>query len=484
MQYAVIARILGLLLALFSLGFVPPAVLAFAYSDGLAGDFLRSMAAVLAASLVLCLLGRDADPGDLGGRSGMLVTLLFWVILSLFGALPLWFAQGLGLDFVAALFESTSGLTTTGATVLVGLDEMPRSLLYYRQQLQWLGGIGLAVIAVAVLPALGVGSMQLYRAEVPGPVKDDAKLTPQIAGTGKQLFKIYLGLTIVCALAYWLAGMSAFDAMAHSFSTVAIGGFSTHDASMGYFDNGMILLICMVFMVLSGLNYALHFHALVRRSLGHYVRDPEARLYLIMLMALALVTGAALLWYEELSGGEAWLVGAFQAVSIMTTTGFAASDFSLWPGFIPMLLFVSAFFGACVGSVGGGIKVGRMIILARQSLREVRLMVHPRAVFPVKVGGRLVPQSVADRVWGFFGVYLAIFYALVLLLMATGLDFLSAWSAVAATLNNLGPGLGEVAANYSSVSMLGQGALCLAMLLGRLEIFTLLLVFMPIFWRH
>lgn len=481
MHYSIIARILGLLLMIFSLTLLVPIAVAIIYDEHTVEAFFLAFAIIFSIG-TLVWLPNSRSSGDLRTRDGFLVTVLFWGMLGLGGALPLALTES-SLSIIDAVFESISGLTTTGATVISGLDELPRSILYYRQQLQWLGGIGIVVIAVAIMPMLGIGGMQLYRTETPGPVKD-SKLTPRITETAKVLFFIYVILTAACALAYWLAGMNAFDAIGHSFATVAIGGFSTHDASMGFFDSALINSVCVFFMVLSGLNFGLHFMAWHRKSLTSYFADSEARLYMAMLVSGMLVV-CAYLYYSGTYGGMSSLNhGIFQLVSLMTTTGFATDNFSAWPSFVPFFLIFLSFFGACAGSTGGGIKVGRMMIMAKQGLREIQKLIHPSAVIPIKVNGRIVPERVTNSIWAFFGVYLAVFYGIVLLLMASGLDYITAWSATTASLNNLGPGLGEVAANYGDINGFAKLVLCGGMLLGRLEIFTLLVLFTPMFWRR
>ena len=421
-------------------------------------------------------------------RDGFLITVLFWTVLGLVGSLPFILSSLVPLGITDSIFESISGLTTTGATVVTHLEALPASILFYRQMLQWMGGIGIIVIALAVLPMLGIGGMQLYRAEVPGPVKDN-KLTPRIGETAKVLFVIYLILTLACALAYKLAGMTTFDAIGHSFSTVAIGGFSTHDASMGYFLNNpqyngpLILGICIFFTVISGLNFGLHYLAFIRRSVAHYLKDAEARLYLSLLAGSTIFVTIGLLISRKFQADEAILQGIFHTVSIMTTAGFTASDLGTWPEHLSFFMIFLSFFGACAASTGGGIKIGRMLILAQQTLREITRLIHPSAVVPIKVGKRLVDPRIADAIWGFFGAYLIAFYAMVLILLATGLDYVTAWSAVAATLNNLGPGLGNVAAHYANIPDFAKWVLCFSMILGRLELFTLIVLFVPEFWR-
>jgi trk system potassium uptake protein TrkH len=481
MQYRVIQRITGLLLMLFSITSLLPLLIDLWYQEGTSKAFLYSFFALLAVGLLLWLPVKNVK-NDLRLRDGFLVVVSFWFVLGASGALPLILYEGLDVDLADAMFESISALTTTGATVLIGLDDLPRSILFYRQQLQWLGGMGIIVLAVAILPMLGIGGMQLYRAETPGPVKDN-KLTPRITETAKALWYIYLGLTIACAVAYWFAGMGVFDAIGHSFSTVAIGGFSTHDASIGYFDSVWVEAVAVVFMLLGGVNFGLHFVAFRRWSLRIYSADAEFKMYIRVLSLVSLVCVAYLFISGTDDLASALRHGVFHAVSIGTTTGFATAEFYLWPGFLPVLLLFTSFIGGCAGSTGGGMKVIRVLLLLKQGMREMIRLIHPSAQVVVKIGKTPVSDSVIDAVWGFFAAYVAVFVVMMLLLMASGLDQITAFSAVAATINNLGPGLGEVGANYAGLSDFAKWVLCLSMLMGRLEIFTLLVLFTPAFWR-
>ena len=482
MHISLILRILGLLLMVFSVTMITPLLLSFWFQDGAHVAFLLSffVTFIVGALMWMPVYKQQAE---LRTRDGFLITSLFWTVLGLFGALPFLLSEAPDLSISEAVFESMSGLTTTGATVISGLDTLPKSILFYRQQLQWLGGIGIIVIAVAILPMLGIGGMQLYRTEFPGPVKD-SKLTPRIAETAKALFSIYAALTAICALAYWLAGMSVFDAVCHAFSTLAIGGFSTHDASIGYYNSPAIMLICSLFMLIAGINFALHFYTFRSRRLSHYLRDPETLFYGYGLFGCFLIVAIYLVVTNTYSLEEGLLQGLFQTISIATTTGFATADFALWPSFLPILLVMMSFIGGCAGSTGGGMKVVRVMLIAKQGVRELKQLVHPNAVIPLKVGSLRVEAKVVSAVWSFFAVYMFAFIVILLLLMATGLDYTSAFSAVAATLNNLGPGLGEVASNYSSTSVAAKWILCVAMLLGRLEVFTLLVLMTPAFWQR
>ena len=343
--------------------------------------------------------------------------------------------------------------------------------------------MGIIVLAVAILPMLGIGGMQLYRAETPGPMKD-SKLTPRITETAKTLWYIYLALTIACGLGFWAGGMSLFDAICHAFSTVAIGGFSTHDASIGYFDSGIIESIAIVFMILSAFNFALHFYAWRFKSISHYFQDSEVKTLLIVLAIAAVVTFVTLVVSNSYEPNEALRFGLFELVSIATTTGFATADFSLWPVFLPFLLFFLAFMGGCAGSTGGGLKVIRVLLIYKQGSREMKRLIHPNAIIPIRIGGRPIDDRVVEAVWGFFAVYIMLYVIMTILLLATGLDFVTSFSAVGACINNLGPGLGEVAAHYGEISDFAKWVLSFAMLLGRLEIFTLLVLFTPTFWRQ
>lgn len=482
MHLTVSLRILGLLLMLFSSAMVIPLVIALLQDDNTVTGFLSALAITFLSGLVLWFPVRSVRH-ELRIRDGFLITSLFWTVLGVFGALPFALTEALALSPVEAVFESISGLTTTGATVIVGLDSLPMSILLYRQLLQWLGGIGIIVVAVAVLPMLGIGGMQLYRAETPGPSKD-SKLTPRITETAKALFAVYMTLTVVCGIAYYAAGMSGFDAVAHAFSTVAIGGFSTHDASMGYFESNTILLICSLFMCISAINFGLHFVAWRQRALGIYRKDSETRFFGSVLLVCVAITCSYLILTETLAPADSIVHGIFQAISITTTTGFATQDFASWPTFLPVMLLMLSFMGGCVGSTGGGIKAMRMMLIFKQGVRELKQLVHPAAVIPLKVGKQRVEATVVSAVWSFFAVYVWVFVVIMLLLMATGLDFTTAFSAVAASLNNLGPGLGQVASNYAGIGDTAKALLCVAMLLGRLEVFTLLVLFTPMFWRH
>ena len=482
MQYKNIIRILGLLVALLSVTMLPPAMVSMIYRDGGGVPFLMAFLWCLFTGFLAWYPYRY-EKTDLRAREGFLIVVLFWLVLASFSAIPLILLEQPSLSVTDAFFESFSGLTTTGATILNHIEGLPHAVLWYRQQLQWLGGMGIIVLAVAVLPMLGIGGMQLYRAETPGPVKD-SKMTPRIADTAKHLWYIYLSLTIACATAYWLAGMSGFDAICHSFSTVAIGGFSTHDASMGYFNSPAINLVCVFFLVIAGVNFALHYAVVQSKSLKNYFYDPEFKVFIAIQVVLTLICFTVLITsgtYQD--ADKAFDQALFQSVSISTTAGFSTTSFADWPTLLPVLLIFSSFIGGCAGSTGGGMKVVRVLLLYLQGLRELNKLVHPKAVFSIKMGKKVLPDRVVEAVWGFFSAYAAVFVICMLLLLATGMDDITAFTAVAAAINNLGPGLGEVAANFSGIGDTSKWVLIMAMLFGRLEIFTLLVLFTPAFWR-
>ena len=469
---------------IFSASLMFPSSVAYYYSESdIMNVFLSCSLVIFIIGLTLFVISSDKKE-ELRTKDGFLITVLFWGVLTIFGSFPIYFSEFNNISYIDSLFESVSGITTTGATVLAGLDEMPRSLLFYRQLIQWLGGMGIIVLAVAVLPLLGVGGMQLYKAEIPGPLKD-AKLKPRITETAKTLWLIYLTITVLCALFYRFFGMSTYDAICHAFSTVSIGGFSTHDESFGFFEQTSIRLTCMVFMVIAGINFALHYISWHKKRLLHYFYDSEVRAYLGLLFGLFIITSLTLYAYFP-TESFTWSIkeGAFQVISITTTTGFLTSNYANWPLFVPILLLTASFIGACAGSTGGGIKVIRSLVLFKHGGLEITKLIHPNAVVSIKLGKRAVDSRVVESIWGFLSIYVLVFIIILLLMLSQGNDFLTSFSAVGATLNNMGPGLGEVAQNYSSLTDLSKIGLCLAMILGRLEIFTLLVILTPAFWRN
>ena len=469
-------NLFSILVMLFSVSFIFPMIVSIIYKDSALSIFIYTFLFVFFLGLIGWFFSRG-DDRELGQKDGFIIITFFWLVLSFAGSIPFIIS---GMGFIDSFFESMSGITTTGATILTGLDSLPESILFYRQLLQWMGGMGLIVLAIAVMPLLGIGGGQLYKTEIPGAMNDQ-KMTPRIKETAQALWAIYLGLTICCALLYFLAGMNPFDAISHSLSTVSIGGFSTHDESIGYFNSSFIEAICIIFMLLSALSFALHYFAIYKKKPLKYFYDPELKFFL-SIMALIFVISLLINQFSNNNNGSIKDL-LFHSVSIVTTTGFSIGDPSEWHSSIGFLFLVGAFIGACSGSVGGGVKSWRVLIMINYARINLMKMIHPNAVISLKIGSKTVEDEVATSVWGFFSIYVISFMVLLLALLMTGLDFESSFSAIGACLNNLGPGLGEVSQTYQSVTPAGKLILSFAMILGRLEIFTLLVLFTPMFWR-
>ena len=480
MQIKSVIRILGLLLMLFSLAIIPPIVVSIIYSDGETWSFFYALILIFVSGLLLWLPAMQAKT-NLKLRDGFIIVVLFWFVLSTFASLPMVLSESLSISITDAIFESISGLTTTGATILNNIDDLPKSILFYRQYLQWLGGLGIIVLAVAVLPMLGVGGMQLYKAEVAGPIKN--KITPRITETAKWLWIVYLTMTIVCGASYYIAGMPLFDSICHSFSTIAIGGFSTHNESFGYYDNHWIELVAIFFMIAACLNFSLHYLAFKNKSLSGYKNDNEAYFFIFLIFLISLLTILYVSNISEDMNVKEIIKNIFYAVSISTTTGFTNSNYFNYVGFLPLLLILFSFIGGCAGSTAGGMKVIRVMLLLKQGYRELVRLIHPNSKIKVKVGNTAINERTLETIWGFFAIYVFVFLTVLLLLMLSGLDFLTSFSAVAATINNLGPGQGEVLYNYASISDVNKWILSFSMVVGRLEIFTLLVIFIPDFWK-
>ena len=483
MQLSIVAKTIGLLLMVFSFAQVPPIIVDLIYAEGEYFSFLLSFVLTVLGGLILWWPFKDTKK-DFRLREGVLIVVCFWIVLSLFGTLPFLITDSISnLSFSEAFFESMSGLTTTGATVLSQLDDLPKSILFYRQQLQWLGGMGIIVLAIAVLPLLGVGGMELYHAESSGIAKD--RLTPKLKNTAIALWKIYVSLTVLCALGYFVSGMSIFDAVSHSFSTVAIGGFSTHDASIGYFNSISIEMVAMFFMFLAGINFSLHFLAWNNKSLIDYIKDSEFKTYAMVLVVSSVIVIIALGINSEYSSSiETIRHSLFHTISIATTTGFTSQNYSSWPAAIPVFLIMMSFIGACVGSTGGGIKVIRILVMFRLGMKEIHKFIRPNAQVSVKLNGASINEKALISVLGFFSLYAITFFLILMLLMFAGLDQVTAYSATAATMNNLGPGLGEVAQNYGSLGETAKWILSFSMLIGRLEVLTIIAIFHRAFWRQ
>jgi len=478
-----VCPVLGIIAMAMSLSHLLPVAISIALGDGTTAIFLSSMGLNFAAGTLLWLATRHAQH-ELKMREGILLITLVWIGGALFASVPVYLGIA-GISFTDAYFETRSGLTATGATLLDGLDRLPPSINVWRAELQWLGGMGVIVLVVAVLPMIGVGGRQISKAEIPGPMKDEA-LTPRMTQTAKGLWIIYVVLTAACFLAYRLAGMSWLDALIHSFTTLALGGFSSHDASLGYFNSPLIECTAMVFMLLAGINFATHFMAWQQRSLASYRKDSELP-YFLGVLATSVAAITAFLWVTGVypDGMSALRQAAFHTISVGTNTGYATIDYNLWPVFAPLWLMFLGTFVACSGSAGGGIKMMRAIILYRQVYREFNKLSHPNAVNPLKIGNQVVPDHVVLSVLAFFFAWLATLVSMTLLLTLSGLDAITAFSAVVASLNNIGPGLHHVgpATNFAVLDDFQTWVCTVTMMLGRLELLTVLVIVTPAFWR-
>ena len=480
-----VAHVLGLMMAFFGLLYVLPIIWSLAVQDGAVIDFVAAALINAFAGLLLATATRKYRR-ELKPRDGFLLVTLAWALMSASAAIPFLIAMP-ELDFTDAYFEAVSGLTTTGSTVLNHLDDLPQSINLWRHTLHWIGGIGIIVLAVAVLPLLGVGGMQLYKAETPGPVKDE-KLTPRITETAKALWFTYLAITIVGIVALHVAGMSWFDAICHAFSAISLGGFSTHDRSVGFFGSTAIEVILALIMIIGALNFSRHFLAFRNLSFKPYKSDSEGKAVLIVLFSsIGLVT--MLLWLNDTyTGGfsESLRHSFFNVITIATTTGFVTENYETWPAFIPVWMLFLSCITCSTGSTGGGIKMFRTLLLVRQARRELKLLVHPSAIIPIRIGGVAIPDRVAYSVLAFIFLYFGTTLILTFAMLATGLDLVSSFSAIVGCINNVGPGLGEVgpSVNFEPLTHAQTWICSAAMLIGRLEIFSVLVLFTATFWRR
>ncbi len=484
MQLITVSRVLSLLLAVYSVSFLLPMLVAWWYREDSLPFFLTIAITLLFAGLLyIPTIKRKHTKPRL--KDGFLIVVGFWLILGLVGTIPFALSGVEGLVFADMVFEAFSGLTTTGATIFSDIESLPRSLLFYRQQLQWFGGMGIIVFAIAVLPVLGVGGQLLFNAELASPIKD-SKISPRISQTAKALWGIYVTFTVLCAIAYKIAGMSWFDAIAHSFSTISIGGFSTYSNSLGHFDSTAINLIAIGFMVIAAINFSLHFHAWHKHSIGGllaYFKDSETKVFIVILAFLSLLSVLLLGIEGNLTWSQALKHGIFQAVSLASTTGFTTTEWFNWPSGLPYILLLASCIGACAGSTGGGMKVIRLMLLFKQGWREIVMLLHPRAIKPLRLSGQVVPERIVNTVWGFFALYVFVFLLFLVLLLVLGMNPISAFSTLTSCLNNLGPALGDASINYAGLAPETKIVLAAAMLVGRLEFYTLIVLFTPVFWR-
>ena len=479
MNIALTLRILGALLLFLAIALLFPLPFSWIYADGASGAFILS--SVISAGCGGLLFSRFRSEKDLSVREGFAIVTFGWTFFALFGALPFVFSGAIP-SYLNAFFETMSGFTTTGSTILTDIEAIPPSLLLWRSLTQWLGGMGIIVLSLAILPMLGVGGMQLFKAEVPGPTAD--RLKPRIQDTAKLLWGVYVLLTCLEILLLMAGGMSFFDGLNHSFTTMATGGFSTRNASVAAYDSAYIDWVITLFMFLAGVNFSLHYLAL-RGKIGDFIRNEEFLFYSSLVIA-----GTTLITILNMGGTYPGFLdnlrySAFQVVSIMTTTGFGTADYELWPVLCQYLLMFSMFIGGCAGSTGGGMKVARILLLFKHAQVQVYRLIHPRAVRLVKLGDRPVDKDVMQSILGFFALYLGVFVAASFVMAATGMDLISAGGSVIATLSNIGPGLGTVGPvdNFAHVPAVGKLVLSFCMLLGRLELFTVLVLIFPSFWR-
>lgn len=483
-----VMRLLGALLGGFALAMLVPLAASLVLHEGLWPQYLASMLLCLAVGLGVFLRLRH-DRRELQASHGILLVAVVWLVLPLFAAVPFMLVsarlESLDISFTHAYFEAVSGLTTTGSTVLSGLDALPVSLNIWRTFMQWIGGMGILILAVAILPMLGVGGSQLFKAEIAGPVKD-TRLTPRIAQTASGLWVVYVLMSLACFLAYWAGGMSPLDALMHMFTTVSLGGSSPHEASFGYFESPLLELIAIFFMMVASCNFALYFVALRKRSLRGFWKDLEVRATLGTLVAGALLA-TLILWLKgSYSLLDALRFGAFNTISIATTTGYATTDYLMWPPFVPLMMLLLSGFATSAGSTGCGIKMIRVLILVQQGMRELVQLVHPRAVKPVRMGQTIVENRIIFSVLAFIMFYWATIMVLSMALVLSDLDLITAFSAVVASVHCTGPGLGMVgpASTYAELNTFQTWICSLAMLLGRLEILSFMALLLPSFWRR
>ena len=481
MHFRVITRFIAILILFLGISMGAPLLVSIIYQDSSTRALLLSMLITCCIGLILFFATRSQANNHLNHRDGVAVVTLGWVMAGLFGTLPYLFSASIP-DFTNAYFESISGFTTTGASILHDIESLPKGILLWRSQTQWLGGMGIIVLSIAILPFLGVGGMQLYRAEIPSPVVD--KLKPRISETAKTLWKVYVLITVLEVVLLFAGGMSLFDAFCHGFCTMPTGGFSTKNTSIIHFNSPYFHTIFIVFMLLAGISFSLHYK-FIKGEFNIFGKDPECRVFLILVVLFTLIVTFSV--YGSVYGSltEAFRHAAFQVSSIITTTGFVTTDYDKWPALPQQILLICMFIGAMAGSTGGGMKTMRIMLLIRHSYKEIFRIVHPHAVTTVKLGGKPVPDYILSSIWGFFILYLGLFVLASLIMACLGLDLISAFASVAASIGNIGPGLGIVgpAKNYLAIPVVGKWVLILCMLLGRLEIYTVIVLLTPEYWR-
>ncbi len=478
-----VLHLCSFLIIIYSLTMLVPMGVAWLYRDGYITPFFLTCVVSLVIGLVGWKLTNKSEDKYLQKRDGFMVACLFWLIFSIMSAMPFYLDRRLDLSFTDALFEGVSGITTTGASVLANIDSLPKSILFFRAQLNFFGGLGIIVLAVAIMPFLGIGGARLYQSEMPGPMKEE-KLTPRLADTARSMWGLYSLLAVVTTLAYYWAGMNWFDAICHSLSTVSLGGFSTHGDSLGYYNSVAIELVGGVFSIFAAVNFSLYYVAIMKRSLKPIWSNSEFKFMMLIMGIVVLITWLELIRTHTFGLSDAFVHGFFQAVSVMTDNGLGAAGFPQWPDAVVLLLMGASFFGGCFGSTCGGIKAMRFLLLFRQGRTEINQLVRPNALLTTKVAGEKVNDRVMRSVWGLF--FLWIFFTCFFIwgLVAIGHDFKTAYGTVAACINNMGLGWGETAAGFAPLKDPAKWLMCLAMIFGRLEIFPVLIIFSKAFWRY
>lgn len=481
MHVRIITRFIAILILFLGLSMAGPLLVAFLFKDRSIYALLVSLIITSLTGLILLVCTRRPESRQLNHRDGVAIVTLGWVMAGLFGTLP-YILSGTIPDFTNAYFESISGFTTTGASILSDIEALPEGILFWRSLTQWLGGMGIIVLSIAILPYLGIGGMQLYKAEVPSPVVD--KLKPRISETAKTLWKVYLLFTFIEVVLLLAGGMPVFDAVCNAFCTMPTGGFSIKNMSIAHYNSVYFDSVFIVFMLLAGINFSLHYK-LIKGDLRIFGKDAECRVFLILVAVFVVLITLNIYGSVYSSIAQALRYAAFQVSSIITTTGFVSADYETWPALSQLILLICMFLGAMAGSTGGGIKTMRIMLLARHGYQQIFRVIHPHAVTTVKLGGRPVPEEILSSIWGFFILYLGIFVVASLIMAALGLDFISSFASVAASMGNIGPGLGVVGPgrNYLDIPLLGKWVLILCMLLGRLEIYTVIALLVPAYWR-
>jgi len=481
MNFQIILRFNGILLFFLGIAMAPPLGISLLMGDHCTEPLLLAMAITCLAGITPFAFTKKQKGKQLSHRDGVAMVTLGWIMAGLAGALPYLFSGAIP-DFTNAYFESVSGFTTTGASIITEIEALPEGILLWRSLTQWLGGMGIIVLSIAILPFLGIGGMQLYKAEIPSPVVD--KLKPRISETARVLWKIYVLITLLQIILLMGGGMRFFDSVCHAFCTMPTGGFSTQNASIAQYNNAYFDYVIAIFMLLAGINFSLHYR-LLKGDLKIFGKDSECRVFLIIVGVFILLVTLDIYGVVYKSLTEAFRFAVFQIISIITTTGFVSANYEKWPDFSQLILLTCMFFGAMAGSTGGGIKIVRLILMAKHSYQQVFNIIHPHAITTVKLGGKPVSTEVLSSIWGFFILYMGLFVVASLLMAALGLDFISSMSSVAASIGNIGPGFGIVGPirNYLDIPMAGKWVLISCMLLGRLEIYTVIVLLVPEYWR-